>query len=447
MRRRRHGDESWGSMETVNCWRFVAPGKKQQMSMPVLASKDFGRNPKAFCNNHLSFDAFKFLCNSMEAIKIDSNEGTGLPSSRAPLQQSHGDVCLEMLPAELLGEIFAILNAEDFMALGLCSQTLWTHAITWAKSGYFWWRNEYSWVDTPIMCVCDKLKVLPPALYNKIPELWPEETIEPGRPGRHDTHTKSRAKAWLDKSRGKYDKISFPYDSSYPEVFSKLIGSAGIPESRHVTMKACLPVFGIETGSKWYLRNLTDDEYIRMEAIVTSDEEATIALPGRRWLTLDILLLWLISWRGDGKQDAWEWEDIEDFEGFTDQNLSDTWHDPTYGPVNEHFWPLFAGPWACHNLDVVTERELDAGWTDRTKSIETLAPKILRLFLGYSMAGHKQNEEYWEEAFRQDGDYWELEVMHYSSSWEGDESDGELIKHRMPGSPDEGSEESDNDKC
>ncbi|KAF4340298.1 hypothetical protein FBEOM_5809 [Fusarium beomiforme] len=417
-------------------WRFVAPRKKQQMNLPVLAWDEFGRDPKAFCTGHLSFEAFKFLCNSIEAIKIESNKGTGLPSSQRRLQPLRDRACLEMLPAELLGSIFAILSPEEFMALGLCSQTLWTHAITWAKSGYLWWRNKYSWVDTPIICVGDELQILPEDLYNNLPGLVPDTISQPDQPGPDATLTARRAKI-LDEFMISCERTPFSYDYLYQEVFSRQIKSAGIPESLHVPMKACLPSFSIETRSKWYLRSLTHQEYIRMEAIVTSDGEATVALPGRRWLTLDILLMWLISWRGDGEQDTWSWEDLKEFEGFTDHNLSDTWHDPTYGPMDHHFWPIWAGPWAGHNLDVVTERELDAGWTDRTDYVEAQAPKLLRLFLGYAMAEDHVNQQYWEEAFRQDGDYWELEVMEYSSSWDGDESDGELITKRMPQSPHE----------
>ncbi|ENH64830.1 hypothetical protein FOC1_g10005597 [Fusarium oxysporum f. sp. cubense race 1] len=51
-------------------------------------------------------------------------------------------------------------------------------------------------------------------------------------------------------------------------------------------MKACLPTLNLEPGSNWFLRNLTDQEYIRMEAVVTPDDEATISLPGQRRLGL-----------------------------------------------------------------------------------------------------------------------------------------------------------------
>ncbi|KAH7259269.1 uncharacterized protein BKA55DRAFT_562280 [Fusarium redolens] len=451
MRRRCHGDEPWDagnirSSDTVEWWMFLMPEKKQRMRMPVLEWEGSAMNPSYFCTGHLSFDAFKFLCNSLEGVKIDSNEEAGLPSSRSTLQQSQGQACLKMLPAELLRTIFELLKVEDFMALGLCSQALWSHAIRWAKSGYVRWRNEYSWIDTPIICAGDKLQVLPQALRHILPKAIPDEiTSEPDRPGQHDTRTKSQAKTWFDESVKSFERVPFPYDYSYPEAFLKQIKDANIPESLHLPMKTCLPTLSLEPGSKWFLRNLTNKEYIRMEAVVTSDDEATVSLPGHKWLTLDIILLWVISWRGDGRKKAWSWKKLESFRGFTDQELTDTWHDPTYGPLFMDFWPIWTGPWAGHNLDVVTEQRLDNDWEDRTECVKTLAPKMLRLFYGLSLSEEKDHQEYWEEAFRQDGDYWELEVMLYSSSWDGDESDGERVTHRMPQNAHGNSEASERD--
>ncbi|KAI7767424.1 hypothetical protein LZL87_010752 [Fusarium oxysporum] len=333
--------------------------------------------------NHLTFDAFRLLCNSLEDVKLQSNENIRLFASQATLPGIQRQTCLELLPSELLGEIFALLSPEDFLGLVLCSQILWDHALTWAKRAYARWRNEYSWVNTPVICAGSHLQNLPDVLYDTLPEAISGERTseeEDEELGRHETQTKSKAKLWFHEAVDSYERIPLPYDYSYLEELEHRIQSAGIPETFHKSIKACLPIFGIKTGSRWYLRNLTEKEYIQMEAVNTSDGEFTIALPGHSWLNVDILVLWFISWRGDNGQYAWNWEGLEDWEGFTDHNLSDTWHDGNYGPVDHHFWPVFAGPWAGHNLDVVTQRELDTDWTDRTKWIEPVAPKLLRLF-------------------------------------------------------------------
>ncbi|KAF5556292.1 hypothetical protein FNAPI_5815 [Fusarium napiforme] len=378
MRRRLHGEEPWdaGNVWAINrkeCWMFLAPEKKQRMRMPVIDLEGY-MDPSSFCTHHLSFEAFKFLCNSMEGVEIDSDEGIMPQSTQSTLQPLQSQAGLELLPAELLGAIFELLKIEEFMALALCSQSLWSHAVMWVKE--------------------------------PISEDMERESEQTGRRSEIET---TRASIWFKKSVASYEKVPFPYDCLYEEAFLKQLGGAAIPEKLHESMKACLPRLSLEPGSSWLLRNLTDQEYVRTEAVVTSDDEATISLPGRQWLTLDILLLWLISWKGDYKRNrrkAWSWEQLETFIGFTDRDLSDASRDPSYGPMYFEFWPIWIGPWAGHRLDVVTEKSLDNDWKDRTQNITRLAPKMLRILYGNSLAAQEEEGDYWEEALRQGGDHW-----------------------------------------
>ncbi|KAF5585409.1 hypothetical protein FPANT_7518 [Fusarium pseudoanthophilum] len=416
MRRRLHGEEPWDAgnvraRSRKECWMFLAPEKKQRMRMPVIDLEGY-MDPSIFCTHHLSFEAFKFLCNSMEGVKIDPAEGTMPQSAPSTLQTLQNHTGLEMLPAELLREIIELLKPEEFVALALCSQRLWSQAIMWAKGSYIQWKKKYSWVNTPVICTAAGLRVLPKALQHTLPEPTSEDMErESEQTGRRSGIEITRASIWFEESVASYEKVPFPYDYLYEEAFLKQFKGAAIPKSLHSTMKTCLPRLSIEPGSGWLLRNLTDQEYIRMEAVVTSDDEATISLPGRQWLTLDILLLWLISWKADYKKKrrkAWTWDKLETFIGFTDQDLSDTSQDPAYGPMYYDFWPIWVGPWAGHRLDVVTEKSLDNDWKDRTENITRLAPKMLRIFYGRSLATQKENLDYWEEAFRQGGDHWEF---------------------------------------
>ncbi|KAF4438560.1 hypothetical protein FACUT_4835 [Fusarium acutatum] len=438
MRRRLHGEEPWdaGNIWAISrkeCWMFLAPEKKQRMRMPVIDLEGY-MNPSNFCTHHLSFDAFKFLCNSMEGVKIDSDEGTVLQAAQPTLQPLQGQTRLEMLPAELLGAIFELLEVEESMALALCSQTLWSHTISWVKGSYLRWKSQYSWVNTPIICTVGRLRVLSKALQRFLPEPTSEDMErESEQTGRRYEIATTRASIWFNESVDSYEKVPFPYDYSYEEAFLKQIEGAAIPESLHLNMKACLPCLGLEPGSSWLLRNLTEQEYIRMEAVVTSDGEATVSLPGRQWLTLDILLLWLISWKVDyqkNRKKAWSWEQLETFEGFTDQDLSDASQDPIYGPMCSDFWPIWVGPWAGHRLDVVTEKNLDNDWKDRTENITRLAPKMLRIFYGCSLATQKENRDYWGEAFRQGGDHWEFRESS-PIPWEDLDTDWNKPKQRL----------------
>ncbi|KAF5639445.1 uncharacterized protein FTJAE_4783 [Fusarium tjaetaba] len=416
MRRRLHGEEPWdaGNVWAISrkeCWMFLVPEKKQRMRIPVTDLEGY-MDPSSFCTHHLSFEAFKFLCNSMEGVGINSDEGIMPQSAQSTLQPLQGQTRLEMLPAELLGAICELLKIEEFMALALCSQRLWSYAIMWIRGCYVQWKKKYSWVNTPIICTAAGLRVLPKALQRTLPEPTSEDMErESEQTGRRSEIETTRASIWFKEAVDSSEKVPFPCDCLYEEAFLKQLGGAAIPEKLHGSMKACFPRLNLEPGSSWLLRNLTDQEYIRMEAVVTSDGEATISLPGRQWLTLDILLLWLISWKADYKKKrrkAWSWEQLETFKDFTDKDLSDASQDPVFGPMYYDFWPIWVGPWAGHRLDVVTEENLDNSWKDRTENITRLAPKMLRIFYGRSLATQKENLDYWEEAFRQGGDHWEF---------------------------------------
>ncbi|KAF5638086.1 hypothetical protein F52700_4790 [Fusarium sp. NRRL 52700] len=433
MRRRLHGEEPWnvGNIWATNreeCWVFLTPEKKQGMRMPVIDLKSF-MDPSIFCTHHLSFDAFKFLCNSMEGIEIDSDEWTVLHSAQSTSQPLQGQTRLEMLPAELLAAIFELLEVEDTVALAMCSQTLWSRTMNWVKGSYVQWKNEYSWANTPMICTVETLRVLPKALQYILPEPTSEDIeMESELAGRRHHLATTWASIWFNEAVDNYEKVPFPYDSLYEEAFLRHLEMASIPERLHPIMKACLPRLSLEPGSSWLLRNLTEQEYIRMEAVVTSDNEATISLPGRQWLTLDILLLWLISWKADYKKNrkkAWSWEQLETFEGFTDQDLSNACEDPLYGPCCTDFWPIWVGAWAGHKLDVVTETKLDTEWKDRTENITRLAPKMLRVFYGSSLAIQKENRDYWEDAFTQGGDHWEFRES-FPIPWE----DSDLVRNK-----------------
>ncbi|SPJ73379.1 uncharacterized protein FTOL_03109 [Fusarium torulosum] len=398
-------------------WTFVTPEKRQKMRL--LSPVDDGdvSGPAWFCTDRLSFNAFKLLCNSPEKVKIKADGDFGLGLSRMPSLRVEVLTSLEGLPAELLMAIFMLLEPGDLIALGLCSQTLWNHAVTYAQGGYFQWKSAYSWVNTPLMCAGSKLNALPKSVYDNgaaaiLGELPPWDGP--------DTEEQTGLNDWYHRVIELYQEMPCPYDGLYSKAFSEQIRSSGIPENLHGSMKASLPIFNVEIGSKWYLCNLSQKEYICMEGVVARKGEATVCLKKTHWLTLDILLLWLITWRGEeDTQDVWSWEELGTFAGFPDGSLEDTLMDQTYGPLNGKFWPMWAGAWAGQRLEVVAERKLDVDWANRTGEIDSLADKMMRLFYGLSIAeGSHWSRKYWAKVFKESGGVIWLHITDHSSGTE-----------------------------
>ncbi|KAM0548766.1 hypothetical protein ACHAPJ_009762 [Fusarium lateritium] len=425
MRRRRGEDvvvppdDADGSyVQQLERWALLAPKKKQQMKLPSLENDSLvDLKPSYFCTPYLSFDAFKVLCNSNEDVKINSDLESGHQSFQMMAKQALARTQLDGLPPELLSMVFTLLDPDDFISLGLCLQSLWAHAIIWAQSGFFRWSNAYSWAGTPMICVASELRELPQPIYSMFPESIPE-----GIPEEHDTSnihgwkSRFRPTQWHNDMIKECEKRPDPYDDLYREEFWKHIHSTGIPKRLHKPIAASLPSFSIESGSKWYLRNLTQKEYIRMEGIVTFDGEATVSVVGNHWLTLDILLLWLITWRGDRFLNTWSWEQLEEFVGVTDEGLGDIMIDPTYGPLDHEFWPIWAGPWAGHSFDVVTGcTTLGAEWVDRSSNIDLLSGKMLRTLHGLAMAEVGEARDYWAEIFERSGGVIDLQLREYGT--------------------------------
>ncbi|KAH6880637.1 hypothetical protein B0T10DRAFT_411533 [Thelonectria olida] len=372
----------------IERWWLLAPQKKQRIMLPNHDNTTcWDLSPKYFCTYYLSFNAFKLLCDSLGNTNIKTKEhlidGLNQVMPRKAARQSQ----LEKLPSELLGTLFHILEAKDFVSLSLCSQTLWNHAITWAQNGFRRWRNEYSWAGTPIICTGTHLHVLPQLMYDMFPEAKPG----PQPQGLTPRQKKRRRAEWEQASdwnyfvTSRYNKSPLPYDEGYREEFWKVISSAGIPENLHKLIAACFPTLEVEHGSKWYLRNLTQKEYIRMELITTADGEVTVALEGKPWLTLDILLMWLISWNQKRDGTTFTWEELNE-----------------RGRVGDDFMLMRAGIWAAHALDVVDE-EMGEGWFDRTDTIDRLSNNWLRALYRAALARKDDEDvkEYWAKLYEE----------------------------------------------
>ncbi|KAI8716153.1 hypothetical protein NCS52_00908300 [Fusarium sp. LHS14.1] len=404
----------------IERWMLVAPSKQQRMTLSTNHYNFGPIKPSYFCTYYLTFDAFKLLCNSPNSVLVASNDAVSRELSQTTPQRAMVHSRLETLPPELIAAIFPFHETRGFISLGLCSQTLWTQAITWAQSGYIRWNSAYSWAGTPMICAGSRLEVFPHSISEIFPRARPE-VVPQGHAAGEGPRTCTQPRLWFDEATEKFEKSPIPYDDDYREEFWKQIRSSGIPIRFYEPMAASFPTFTIRPGTKWYLRNLTQKEYIRMEAIVTADGEVTISFLETHWLTLDILLLWLISWRGKFGNDTWSWEHLRLFQGITDEGLGDIMIDPTYGPLDHDFWLIWAGNWAGHSLDVVADEVLE-GWVDQSDMIKLLSGKVLRTLYGLAMAEVGGAEsEYWAKIFEQSGEVVDLQLYSSGSSGEDDQ--------------------------
>ncbi|KAF5026359.1 hypothetical protein F66182_1567 [Fusarium sp. NRRL 66182] len=406
MRRRRDKDPvQLPNHYPVEFWTLLAPLKEQRMMLPSR-EKAYGEQlkPQFFCACYLSFDAFKLLCNSIDDVEIKTDETPSRELTKIMPPQGQAHARLERLPTEVLGTIFMFLDAQDFISLGLCSQCLWAKATLWTRAAYLRWRKAWSWAGSPMICLGSKVRFTPPCLHSLFPSTIPLQSFEtPSSTEDTQRHWSIPTSIWYQDTTARYEKRPDPYDDLYREGFWNTIRSSKIPQEFHGFMAASLPTFSIRCGSKWYLRNLTQKEFIRMEAVITTDGEATVSFLGNEWLTLDILLVWLISWKGKAKNEPLSWEQLQEFEGLTDQSLGDIVIDPSYGPLSGIFWPIWVGTWAGHSLDVVTE-EMGEGWIDRTSIIASLSVEWMSVLYGLAMAEVGGEEKMrWAEIFERTG--------------------------------------------
>ncbi|GKU22178.1 hypothetical protein FLAG1_09389 [Fusarium langsethiae] len=377
-------------LEAGEWWALFPLQKANRSPMLSFRALSSRMNPSHFCQEFRSFDAFRLLCKSPEGINIEP--------LTVPPETPQGQNRLERLPPEILGLIFEFSQPGDSVALGLCSRPLWKTLSKWVQNEHLIWTNTYSLAGTPIIYASSLLKTLPPCLYPKYPNTVPEETRDEEVLD-SQKRVVTPATAWLDNILLQSYQAPLPNHDSYTKSFDRTITMANIPDHLHENMRSCLPTLTIKRGSKWLLRNLTNNEYIRMESVVTEEGEETVSHVGNKWLTLDILLLWLITWRGD-QANPWSWEELERYVGKTvDDMMYSLIGFFNHRPVTDEFWPIWTGNWAGHSLEVVTDREMDEVWIDRTDEIERLSQKMLRMMYILSRQnGTPKTKRHWEWA-------------------------------------------------
>jgi hypothetical protein len=89
---------------------------------------------------------------------------------------------LESLPAELLSTVLSdnSLSLDDLIAVGLTSQTMWTHVLNRISC----LSRKSTWAGTPLICTGTYLKSVPQAVHTLEPDMKQQEEEFIARPGR-----------------------------------------------------------------------------------------------------------------------------------------------------------------------------------------------------------------------------------------------------------------------
>ncbi|KAK7752943.1 hypothetical protein SLS62_005102 [Diatrype stigma] len=345
-------------------WNLLAPEIQQRQALPKndeTERKRWGRGSvqKWFFKEGLSWGAFEKLARPTAAACDDKTPAATPLSLLVGLKRPATTLSvLESLPAELFRMVTSELDIPDKVALGLCSQWLWSNFLPELQAVFS--KNTAPWAGQIIMCTSTWMTDWPPALQAAYPELGLENAewlktcrgMPPARKWNWDTYSYKDAQDLLDL------KLESQYRRA---IEDKNKGEDGLPEKLQAVLVLQIKEVAryhlrrVPHGSTWVLRNLDTRELVRFERIIAeSSETIQVAVKGSPWLTLDFALTMRICWEGE---------------------LSDEPEDPT-----DDRWraPLQYGVWAGHRFDVIRAEDLNSKeeWRDVTTEVVNEAKEL-----------------------------------------------------------------------
>ncbi|RGP76760.1 hypothetical protein FLONG3_5200 [Fusarium longipes] len=402
----------------LESWCVLAPSRKEAVRLKVrydLGQREQGEfgyaisGPKSFCVMNGSFDAFKRLYK----LPVEAQD-LNLAQLDRMLNKSRGLALLspiEKLPQELMSSIYLHLRPAEYISLGLCSHSLWIRVVATIHHN----RRSSSWANTPIfLTATSQLFALRQTVCNAKSEfrtLGKENhdrvgvTIRLENPQLFDV----LKRAWNQNLVRDSASLTFSdLEPPYCQQLTRLLPSSKIPESLHVLMKSCLAPLERDVQGLWCLRDLTTNEYIRMELVQNhaTSNHTIVSLAGSPWMTLDILLVWLISWQGGNDKTS------KQVPGGNPKNQikkifthGDSVGEHEIAQVRSYFTDMYFGRWAGHSLDVVklARGKIGDGWTDVTDDIEDVSQRwFAAMYLEAHLMGNEDMHiEYWNQ-FAQD---------------------------------------------
>ncbi|KAK5732636.1 hypothetical protein LTR17_010317 [Elasticomyces elasticus] len=334
---------------TTQRWRWLSPAIGQQHTLPEDELEGNERSsPQAFLQGTSSMGAFEKLAQLPRRANTDGLYGD---TSAQPLWLSP----MEGLPCEMISMVVSEMSPNDIVALGMCSQTLWSHTLAHVERDIK--QAAAPWAGKPLVCTGTWLEDLPPAIYELYPnELTSEEryrdcmkSMRPGMGMRSlGWYGPCPARKWNWSTFEKYEDVGGKdCCRKWKDALNTIIHDAKLPSSVSSSLWSSLG--GAMVGylpsqqDRWILRNLTTLEYVRLDVAWSEDSVSFQAFAASaNWLSLDQALTLRICWG-------------------TSQS---------YRADKETTARLLRGQWAGHCFEVVNWREeLGLEWKDVTAQL------------------------------------------------------------------------------
>lgn len=322
-------------------WQLLVPRLKQNQQLPLLSPyQDY----KLLFDENGGWDAWSML--ARPAARTNRTFSRGKYHSRGPVSR------LESLPAEILAMILSCpeLSKDDIIALGMASETLWSHTIHYIDKDYRHSPSVGPWAGCEIACVGSYLTELPPS-FEKDDLALNSVSITGG--------------GWMCIARefnwAALSEFTSPGEDDEKEwrgfFHHHATNQKNIPKTRLAQMSEDLLFVASTTGTSpidapWVLRNLTTKEFVRcLPRADYKGRRGLIDHPEFKGLSVHDILTMRVCWTR-----PYRWDD------FTSFNM--------------------CGQWAGHSFDIVALDDenrlaLREAWVDVTDAIVEEAEKHL----------------------------------------------------------------------
>jgi hypothetical protein len=335
-------------------WQILAPRLRQGHKLRPRNESYTSTRREVLFQQDKSWDAWSKLAKPVDFSFLPPRAPFPEPSYRAKTAAVSRSI-LECLPAELLKMVFddEVLEKQDIVALGLCSQIFWQHMLRHVESVYR--KFAAPWAGTEIACTGTYLTDLPEsfekdnlAMDTVIDKNWPAYMVLARRFNwaawsEFQPPPENQQDAWRSALHVHRNTAAIP-DSHWPKLEEDILCGNLFPQI-HPHLFPNLP----PRSPGWVLRNLTTKEYVRMCA--SSRHKGEYAVLNAPWLRLDDVLIMSICWTSSSNP-------LPDLKSGIDLNR---------------------GKWAGHRFEIVMVEASSAeadGWKDATGEMVSEAREL-----------------------------------------------------------------------